>query len=207
MTFYVLLTASLSKRPLISAARAALDGGADALQLREKEATDRIVLDTGAVLRRLADSYGARLFINDRPDLALLVGADGCHVGQDDLPVEAARKVMGRGAMVGLSTHTVEQARAATGADYVAVGPMYPTETKGYAEGVGPAFARAARPHVKTLMVAIGGITPERVAEIVQAGADCIAVCSAVIAAEDPQESAQRFRKEIDAALKQRQGG
>lgn len=205
-TLYILLTAHLSKRPLLDAARAALDGGADALQLREKDVADRFVLDEGAALRRLTERYGALLFVNDRPDLALLVGADGCHVGQDDLPVWAARKAMGEGMKVGVSTHSEEQARAAAeaGADYVAVGPMYPTETKGYAAGVGPALARAARPHVKTPLVAIGGIVPERVAEVVEAGADCIAVCSAVISAEDPRAEAERFRKEMDAALKRR---
>lgn len=200
MTLYVLLTSRISRLPLLDAARACLDGGADVVQLREKDATDRHVLALGAELRKLADVYGALLIVNDRPDLAKLVDADGCHVGQDDLPLRAVRKVMGEGKLAGVSTHSVEQAREAKGADYVAVGPMYPTETKGYTQGVGPELARSARPLVDVPMVAIGGITPERVPDVLEAGADCVAVCSAVIADEDPEAAARRFRRAIDSA-------
>ncbi len=198
MRLYVLLTSSASRRPLLEAARAALAGGADALQLREKDAPDRQLLDLGAELRRLTESMGALFFVNDRPDVARLVAADGVHVGQDDLPLAAARSAMGGRGWAGVSTHSVEQALAARGADYIGVGPVYPTETKGYAQGKGTGLVARVRAATALPIVAIGGITAETAAEVLQAGATAVAVCSAVIGREDVEAAARAFREKID---------
>ena len=200
-SLYVLLTQAVAGRALGEVARAVLGGGADALQLREKDLPDRRLIVLGRELRRLTEEYDALLFVNDRPDIAWLVGADGVHVGQDDLPPAAAREAVGPGRLVGVSTHSVEQAVAAAGADYIGVGPMFPTATKGYEEGMGSDLIRAVRAQVGAPIVAIGGITVETLGPVLAAGADCVAVCSAVIAAEDVRRAAAKFRMAIDAIV------
>jgi len=200
MRLYVLLTSSVARRPLGEMARSVLAGGADALQLREKNASDRELLRLGQELRRLTAEAGAFLFVNDRPDIARLVEADGVHVGQDDLPLESARQLMGDERWVGVSTHSVEQARAAAEADYIGVGPMYPTATKGYTEGVGPELVAAVRAVTSRPIVAIGGMTPERVGPILEAGATAVAVCSAIVAQANVEAATRDFRRAIEAA-------
>jgi len=198
MRLYVLVTGALAKRPAEEAAAAALAGGADAVQMREKDLPDRELIRLGRDLRRVTEAAGALFFVNDRPDIARLVGADGVHLGQDDLPMEAGRRVLGAGGLVGVSTHSVEQARAAQGADYIGVGPMYATATKGYEQGHGPDLVRAVRAAVTAPIVAIGGITPPRAAAVLEAGADAVAVCWGIIAQPDVEKAARAFRAEID---------
>jgi thiamine-phosphate pyrophosphorylase len=168
---------------------ALLDGGARFLQLRDKSASSggRLTLADAAVA--LARAAGARLVINDRADLARLCGADGVHVGQDDLPVQEARRLVGREAIVGVSTHDEAQLRvaAATGADYIAVGPIYGTATKdtGYAAR-GLDLVRLAASITVTPIVAIGGITLARAPEVIAAGAASVAVISDLVTGSDP---------------------
>jgi thiamine-phosphate diphosphorylase len=140
--------------------------------------------------------------VNDRVDLALAVDADGVHLGQDDLPPAAARALLEPGMILGLSTHSVEQAKAAqaAGADYVAVGSMFPTATKPEFQLVGPALARQVRPVVRVPLIGIGGITPDNVGGVIAAGVDGVAVISAVCAAPDPRAAARRFLAAIAAA-------
>ena len=197
---YVLLTGAVAGRALGEVARAALEGGADALQLREKDLPDREVLALAYELRRVTERYGALFIVNDRADISRAARADGVHVGQDDLPAAEARRVLGEGGVVGVSTHSVAQALAAEDADYIGVGPMFATATKGYGEGRGPDLVRSVRAAVGKPIVAIGGITVERTAELFAAGADCVAVCSAIIAAEDVEAAARGFRREIDGS-------
>ena len=166
-----------------------LAGGARLLQLRLKAAHSRNLLAAAERIRPLAHAAGALFLVNDRPDVARAVEADGVHLGQDDLPVAAARRVLGPGSMVGVSTHDVEQARAAVadGADYVAVGPIYATSTK--ATGLAPRgleLVRAVRAAVPCPVVAIGGITPETAAAVRAAGADAVAMIGALVGAPDP---------------------
>ncbi len=181
---------------------ALLDGGARFIQLRDKSPSSgaRLALADAAVA--LARPVGARIVVNDRADVARMSGADGVHVGQDDLPVEDARRTAGAGAIVGVSTHDEAQIAAAlkTSADYVAVGPIYGTATKdtGYAPR-GLALLRhagTAKP-----VVAIGGITLERAPEAIRAGAASVAVISDLLTGGDP---AARVRAFLDCLSERR---
>ncbi|MHC4717949.1 MAG: thiamine phosphate synthase, partial [Planctomycetota bacterium] len=185
---YVLLTSDLARGEPVEVAEAAIRGGADCIQLREKEMPDGRLLDLARRLRRLTRQAGAGLIINDRPDIAAAAGADGVHLGQDDLPVAAARRVLPPWAIVGLSTHNPAQLRAAiqAGSDYIAVGPMFPTATKDAGPVAGVDYLRRGLAESPVPVVPIGGINAANVPRLTEAGAERVAVCSAVIAAEDP---------------------
>jgi thiamine-phosphate pyrophosphorylase len=187
----------------VAIARAALTGGADMIQLRDKAGDLRALLPQARAVQDLCRSHGAIFVVNDRLDLALAAGADGVHVGQEDLPAEAARRLLGPGRILGVSTHSREQAEAAraAGADYIGFGPMFSTGTKdtGYTPR-GPAALREIRAAVRMPILAIGGITLERVAEVVRAGATAPAVISAVVAAPDIAAAAAAFRERVVAA-------
>ncbi len=144
-------------------------------------------------LRDLTAQHNVLLALNDRADLARLVHADIVHVGQDDLSVQEARRIGGAGLLVGKSTHTLEQFAAALveDADYLAVGPMFPSDTKPQEHIAGPPTLAAARPRTALPLVAIGGITTDNAAQVVAAGASAIAVCTAVISASDPEAAAR----------------
>lgn len=160
-----------------------LAGGARLIQLRDKEASARELLDAARASLRLTQAAGAKLIINDRVDVALTSEADGVHLGQDDLTVEEAREILGDDKIIGISTHSIDQFRAAleTTADYIAVGPVFPTKTKENADPVvGLELVRQARALTDRPLVAIGGITPERSREVIDAGADSVAVISAL---------------------------
>jgi thiamine-phosphate pyrophosphorylase len=200
---YVILDRSVAgERDLETVLAAALDGGAEMIQLREKTWPSGTLFPLAQRLRERCRAAGVPFVVNDRVDLALAVDADGVHLGQDDLPPAAARPLLRRGMILGLSTHSVEQAAAAqaAGADYVAVGSMFPTTTKPEFQLVGPALARQARPVVRVPLIAIGGITLENVGDVIAAGADGVAVISAVCAAQDPATAARRFIAAIESA-------
>jgi thiamine-phosphate pyrophosphorylase len=169
---------------------AAVRGGVDLVQLRERGLPDGALLRALEEAREITRRLGVPLVVNDRPDLAVLVGADGVHVGQDDLPVEAARRF---GLPVGLSTHSeAELARAR--ADYVAVGPVYATPTKEGRPAVGLGLVRHAAAHAPEPWFAIGGIDETNVGEVVAAGARRIAVVRAIGDADDPEGAAAALR-------------
>ena len=173
----------------VALAEALLAGGARCLQLRWKPAPPRDVLEAARAIRLLAHAAGALFLVNDRPDLAILAAADGVHLGQDDLPLAAARRVLGPGRVVGLSTHDPDQARRAAdaGADYVAVGPVYATTSKVNAlTPRGPDLVRAARAVVPCPLVAIGGIDVTTAQDVIAAGADAVAMIGALVRAPDP---------------------
>ena len=193
LRLYVLVTEALCRRPWLEATIAAIRGGAGCVQLREKQTDDRELLHRARRLRDLTAEHGVLLAINDRPDIARLARADIVHVGQDDLSVPEVRRIAGAGVLVGKSTHTVEQFEAALAEepDYLAVGPMFPSETKAQDRLAGPAMLAAVRPLTELPLVAIGGITPQNAAQVAAAGASCIAACSGVIAADDPEAAAR----------------
>jgi len=184
--------------------RAALAGGADAVQLRDKEAGGgelyRVALEALKLMRK---GGGSPLFlVNDRVDVALAAGADGVHLGQEDLPASAARRILGEGAVLGVSAGSVEEARAAEeeGADYLGVGPIFPTPSKPDAgEPLGLEGLRAIRRVVNIPLVAIGGINEENLEEVFEAGADGVAVISAVASAPDLEEAVRRLRRAVDS--------
>jgi thiamine-phosphate diphosphorylase len=181
---------------------AVIAGGCRMVQLREKEWPSGRLWPLAQRLRERCRGAGVTLIINDRVDLAVALGADGVHLGQDDLPPARARPLLRPGMILGLSTHSVEQARAASaaGADYVAVGSMFPTATKPEFQLVGPELIRVVRGEIRVPLIGIGGITTDNVAEVVRAGADGVAVISAVCAAPDPERATRRLVEAIRAA-------
>ncbi|MDI6872717.1 MAG: thiamine phosphate synthase [Actinomycetota bacterium] len=202
---YVITAADAGRgRDHIDVVRAALAGGADAVQLRDKEAAGgelyRLALEALELVR---ESGGGPLFlVNDRVDVALAAGADGVHLGQEDLPASVARNILGAGAVLGVSAGSVEEALAAEreGADYLGVGPVFPTPSKPDAgEPLGLEGLRAIRRAVGLPLVAIGGINEENLEGVFEAGADGIAVISAVASAWDMEEAVRRLRRAVDA--------
>jgi len=196
----VLVTESLCVRPWEEVLAAVLAGGAAAVQVREKALADGALL---ARARRAAEAChraGALCILNDRPDVAVLAAADGVHVGQDDLPPGAARRIVGPDRIVGVSTHNLAQARAAAeaGADYIGCGPMFQSTTKPQDVVPGPDLCREVTREVGLPVMAIGGITAENAAEVLAAGARWLAVSAAACAADDP-ESATRVLARVVA--------
>lgn len=185
---------------------AALRGGVDMLQLRDKDADDDALLAAAAMFRRACDEHGALLWLNDRPDLAAAAGADGIHVGQDDAAVAAVREEVGPDMLIGLSTHSPAQFAAAleSDADELSVGPVYETPTKAGRRAVGLDYVRhAARQAGDRPWFAIGGIDRDTVHEVTAAGASRICVVRAIRDAADPTAAAAELR----AALEPEGGG
>ncbi|MFA4028381.1 MAG: hypothetical protein GDYSWBUE_000261 [Candidatus Fervidibacterota bacterium] len=173
----------------ISISKAAVDGGACAVQLRDKNATTRELIGWAMTMRRMTACTDTLLIINDRVDVALACKADGVHLGDDDMPIEIARELMGEGALIGRSVDNVEQAIEAErmGADYVSIGAVFPTATKpDAAQAVGLEMVKAVKMAVSIPVVAIGGITHENAPLVIKAGADAIAVISAVAMSDEP---------------------
>ena len=167
---------------------ALLAGGARCLQLRLKDAAPDAILRVARALRRSTVTHDALLIINDRPDIAQAVDADGVHLGQDDVPVAVARRLLGPRRLVGVSTHDVSQAiaAAAAGADYLGVGPMFATASKvGALPPRGPALLQDIRRAVTLPLVAIGGITAETAPALRRQGADSVAMIAALVTAPD----------------------
>lgn len=181
-------------RPLADVLAPALAGGVDIVQLRDKQAGREELLAGAAVARRLCDESGALLILNDHPELVQVSGADGCHVGQDDMEVPAARVQAGPDALVGQSTHFPDEVDAATGADYIGVGPVHATPTKPGRHPVGVELVRFAAFHAPVPFFAIGGIDPDNVQDVVDAGARRVAVVRAITEAADPQAAAAQLR-------------
>jgi thiamine-phosphate pyrophosphorylase len=195
-SLYVVLDRAVAGgRDLVDILDAALAGGSRLIQLREKEWPSGRVLPLAERLRARCAAADATFIVNDRVDLAVAARADGVHVGQDDLPARAVRPLLRPGMILGVSTHSVAQARAAQadGADYIAVGSMFPTRSKAEFELVGTDLLRKLRGEIRVPLVGIGGITPANVGEVITAGADGVAVISAVCAAADPRAAAERF--------------
>ncbi len=198
--FYAILDPSLrSDVPLAELARLLGGAGVRLVQLRAKAASSGALLDAA---RELVSALppSCRLIVNDRADVVLLAGAAGVHVGQADLPPAAARQLLGPDRIVGLSTHTVEQVDAANLApvDYVAFGPVFATMTKADHEAaVGYEGLREARRRTTRPLVAIGGITPENAAQVIEAGADSIAVIGGWLSADDIPQRLEEFRRAL----------
>lgn len=185
---------------------AALRGGVDIVQLREKRLDDDAIVAAGRVFRRLCDAHGALFIVNDRPDLAAACDADGVHLGQDDLPLAEARRLLGPEALIGLSTHSRDEIEAAAGADYIGVGPVWKTPTKGGHPPVGLGLVGLAARIAPVPFFAIGGISAERAREAAAAGAQRIAVVRAIRDAPDPEAAARALRSALEAHAPARAG-
>jgi thiamine-phosphate pyrophosphorylase len=176
--------------------RAALNGGVDIVQLRERQLPRREIERSALTFRRLCDTYSALFVVNDDPDLARACNADGVHVGQNDMPASDVRAAVGPDAIVGLSTHSEEQIAAASGqpVDYISVGPIWETPTKAGRPAVGLDLIRHAAHAAPHPFFAIGGIDPSNAAQVVDAGAQRICVVRAIRDAEDPTVVAEELR-------------
>ncbi|MFB3895964.1 MAG: thiamine phosphate synthase [bacterium] len=202
---YVVTDPALSKgRAVEEVVTAAIAGGATAIQLRDKDAGTKELFEQGLRLRQITRNKSIRrnvnnsdtvlLIINDRVDIAIAVDADGVHLGQTDMPISAARKILGYDKIIGISVSSLEQAIAAeqSGADYLGLSPIFTTPTKPDAgTGLGLKFIRQVKRKVKIPLVAIGGINLDNIAEIIQAGADSAAVVSAVVSANNIEKAAK----------------
>lgn len=184
---------------LAEVAAAAIRGGADVIQLRDKGASARTLIEEGRSLKRLTQAAGIALIVNDRADVAQATGADGVHLGQDDLPINEARAIMGQGRLIGASTHSLEQARAAVreGADYIGCGPIFPTPTKPNYGSVGVGLIQQVRAAVQVPVVCIGGIDQTTLEEVLRAGAECVAVVRAVCSAPNPESATRALKQRI----------
>ena len=185
-------------RDLADVLAPALAGGVDIVQLRDKQAADCELLAAAAIARRLCDDAGALLILNDRPDLVAAAGTDGCHVGQEDMDVAAARALAGPDALVGRSTHFPYQVDAAADADYIGVGPVYATPTKPGRHPAGVELVRYAAFHAPVPFFAIGGIDAGNAHDVVAAGARRLAVVRAIAEAADPAAAAALLRAAAD---------
>jgi thiamine-phosphate pyrophosphorylase len=198
---YVIIdTAALGGRRHVEVAAQAIRGGAKVIQLRDKEHSRKEMLSIAQELRELCTGRNVLFIMNDYLDLSLAVEADGLHVGQDDLPARVARRWLPLDKILGCSVRTVEEATAARsdGADYIAVGSMYPTSSKESAEVVGPERLRQIRDAVPLPLVAIGGINKDNVGEVMAAGADAVAVINAVIGSENVEEATRDMVNRIE---------
>lgn len=196
---YALVTGSHCYGALEWTIREAAAGGVQMFQLREKELSDRDLLERAHQLRRWTRQTGTLLIINDRPDIARLAEADGVHLGQDDLPVRAAREIVGPEALVGVSTHNLDQLRQAIfdGASYVGVGPTFPSTTKEFSDLAGLEYVRSALASTSLPAFAIGGITLANVDQVLAAGARRIAVSAALCSSDQPQALARALRQKL----------
>jgi thiamine-phosphate pyrophosphorylase len=188
-------------RGMLEVMEAALRGGADIVQLRDKEISKRELLEKARVLRDLTSRYKVPLIINDHPDVALAIDADGVHLGQEDMPLSVARKVLGPHRMIGISTHNLDQAREAVnaGADYIGVGPVYPTGTKPGRQAVTTSYVSQAAAEIRIPFVAIGGITTDNAAEVLKAGARRLCAVSAIVGSPDPEGVCRNLLEQITA--------
>ncbi|MFC4812837.1 thiamine phosphate synthase [Paenibacillus sp. GCM10023250] len=196
-------------RSVLEVMEQAILGGADIVQLRAKDASKEALLRDARALRELTARYGVPFIVNDHIDVALEAGADGAHFGQDDLPLAEARRILGPDAIIGISTHSLEQALAAErgGADYIGVGPVFPTGTKPGRAAVTTSYVREAAAHVSIPWVAIGGITLANADEVLAAGATRLCAVSAIVGDARPADVCRAFRARIDAAERGGAGG
>ena len=201
-TLYVILDAGMLTEPAAITAQKLMDAGVKLLQYRAKNATARELWNESRALADSARRSDCTFIVNDRPDVAYLAGAGGVHVGQDDLDVEQARRVIGPDRWVGVSTHNVEQFRkaATSSADYIAVGPIFQTSSKANPDPVvGTELLRRVRALTEKPIVAIGGITLERAEDVLAAGANSVAIISDILKAKDPAGMAREFIRRLDA--------
>jgi len=198
---YILIDGRDSPEAFRTLVETLVAAGVDILQLRDKRLDDRTLLARARLLRKLTAHSETLFIVNDRPDLARLADADGVHVGQDELDVAAARAIVGGGRLVGVSTHNIEQARQAVldGADYLGVGPTFPSGTKSFTEFPGVDFVRQVAAEIRLPAFAIGGIDADNLAQVRAAGLDRVAVGGAVTQAPDPTVAVVKLQQALSA--------
>jgi thiamine-phosphate pyrophosphorylase len=198
---YVLVDGRSSASEFETFVHALLAARVDVIQLRDKQLDDRTLIERGRRLREITRGTSTLVIMNDRPDLAVLCEADGVHVGQEELSVADARRIVDDDMLVGVSTHSIAQARRAVadGADYLGVGPTFPSNTKAFVDFPGLDFVRAVAAEISLPAFAIGGITAENIAKVVQAGLRRVAVSGAITQSTDPFAAIRELRKQLEA--------
>jgi thiamine-phosphate pyrophosphorylase len=197
---YLITDRKQVKMPLAAAVRLALEGGVRAVQLREKDLPTREMLLLAQELRAITKEFGARLFINDRVDVAKAVNADGVHLGHQSMPVKAVRKAVGNDMLIGVSTHSIEEAKAADSewADFITIGPIFETPSKAsFGHPVGLSIIKELKKELNIPFYAIGGINSGNIAQVMGAGASGVAMISAIMAAEDIKKASSKLIEAI----------
>lgn len=194
---YVIISSALVRQDMAHTLREVIEGGADAVQLREKTMPDNEFLAIAKDFRKITEQTNTLFIVNDRAEIAAQVNADGLHIGQTDLTINSARKIIGNDKIIGCSTHNLLQARLAEqeGADYISVGPVFYTSTKSHEPPVGIHYLHQVRQEISIPFVVIGGITAKNISEIIHAGGNRIAICSAIICDEDIKQATRFFKK------------
>jgi thiamine-phosphate pyrophosphorylase len=190
-------------RSTLEIVRAAVHGGATVVQLREKDCSTRDFIEQALTIKEFVKDRGVPLIINDRVDVAQAVKADGVHLGQTDMPLKVAKKILGDSMIIGISAESQQDAVEAEkgGADYLGVSPIYATPTKtDTAPPLGLEGLREIRKAVRLPLVGIGGLNRDNAAEVIRSGADGVAVVSAIVAADDPQTAADAIKQTIKEA-------
>ncbi|MFF2888422.1 thiamine phosphate synthase [Paenibacillus sp. NPDC057967] len=197
--YVITATANHPGRDLIEVMEQTLIGGAGMLQLRNKTGSREEVLREALALRQLTRTYNVPFIVNDYVDIASQVDADGVHIGQEDMPIQEARQLLGPGKLIGVSTHSLEQALKAErdGADYIGVGPVYRTNTKPGRAAVSTSYVAEAAAHISIPFVAIGGITLDNADLVLEAGARRLCAVSAIVGSEDPAATCRSFLEKI----------
>ncbi|RXA19879.1 thiamine phosphate synthase [Methanosarcina sp. MSH10X1] len=193
--FYLVTDSGLSKKGTLSDVREAVESGCRIVQYREKARSTKAMVEEASEIKRIC-SGRAIFLVNDRIDVALAVDADGIHIGQDDMPIEMARRLLGENKIIGLSVHNREEAIRAekAGADYIGLGPIFDTATKKDAgEGIGPLKIRELKAAIQLPVVAIGGINKENCQSVIQNGADSLVAISAVVCSDDVRKETRYF--------------
>ncbi|KGA96831.1 thiamine-phosphate pyrophosphorylase [Alkalihalobacillus alcalophilus ATCC 27647 = CGMCC 1.3604] len=188
-------------RDLIEVMEKAILGGVDIIQLRDKESSRKVVFEKAKKLRELTKKHHVTFIVNDYIDIALAVDADGVHIGQDDMPLAEVRKLVGPDKMIGVSTHALKEAREAEagGADYIGVGPIFPTNSKkDVVDPVTTSYIQEVKEVVEIPFVAIGGIKLHNVEQVIEAGATRVCMISEIVGAEDVKGTAEKFIKILD---------
>jgi thiamine-phosphate pyrophosphorylase len=203
---YVITDQRLARnRPYIDIIKAVLAGGAAIIQLRDKTTPFEELVKVGRILKSIAAEFGALLIVNDNPYLAKEINADGVHLGQTDMPTDIAREILGEEKIIGLSTHNKVQVLHAhlMDVDYIGLGPIFPTQTKkSHYEPLGTGIVSWAAAQTRLPCVAIGGIDKSNIGEVVRAGSDCVAVVSAVMAADDLALATRELIEEMESVKK-----
>jgi thiamine-phosphate pyrophosphorylase len=202
---YLITDRKITTMSLPAAVRLALQGGVQAIQVREKDLPVREILAIAQELRRITRESNAKLFINDRVDVAVAVEADGVHLGHQSMPSEAVRKIVGKKMLIGVSTHSLAEAVKAeeAGADFITLGPIFVTPSKmQYGEPLGVESIGIVKKHIRIPVFGLGGIRNAKIVQVMQAGADGIAMISAIFAADDIQKAAELTNRRISETVK-----
>jgi thiamine-phosphate pyrophosphorylase len=200
---YVIIDTRLVRGDIGKIAEEVIAGGANLLQLRAKDLSTREFIEAGTRLNRICKRNRIPFIVNDRVDIALALDSDGIHLGQDDMPVSSARKIVPRGKLIGLSVHSLEEAAKAKEEkpDYIGVGPVFFTRTKESAiPPVGTELIRKIKREIDLPLVAIGGINAENMEEVIAAGADAAAVCSAILSADNIKAATEKLGSGVEAS-------